>query len=106
MTLTVPPTSDETQSSEPSCLERRKTRPRIDQHVGHDLARRGVDEMRHVRGFGRVYQHLAVRAYAHALRLHADLNLADLRPLRDVDDRYGIVVLVGDVKRCCRWDPR
>ena len=60
-------------------LELGKARPRIDQHVGDHLARRGVDEMRHVGGLGRVDQDLAVRADRHALGLDADLDVAEPR---------------------------
>ena len=79
-------------------LEFGKARPRIDQHVGDDLARRGVDEMRHVGGLGGVDQDLAVRADRHALGLDADLDVADASALLEIDDGDRVVVLVGDVE--------
>ena len=69
-----------------------------DQHVGDDLARRGVDEMRHVGGLGGTDQDLAVRADRHAFRLDADLDVAHADPLFEVDDGYRVVVLVGDIE--------
>ncbi len=80
-------------------LELRETRARIHQHVRHDLTGRRVDEMRHVGRFGRVDQDLPVRAQPHALGLDADLHLADRYAACDVDDRDGVVVLVGDVEQ-------
>ncbi len=79
-------------------LEFGEARARIDQHVGDDLARRGVDEMRHVGGLGGVDQDLAVRADGHALGLDADLDVAEARALLDIDDGHRVVVLVGDVE--------
>src|SRR5207253_10299564 len=70
----------------------------IYQDVGDDLARRGVDEMRHVGGFGSIDQDLAVGADGHALRLDADLNLAETGTLFDIDDGHRVVVFVGDVE--------
>ena len=79
-------------------LELGKARTRIDQHIGDDLARLGVDEMRHVGRFGGIDQNLAVRTDAHAFRLDADLHLAERHALLHIDDRDGVVVLVGDVQ--------
>src|SRR5689334_11062770 len=82
----------------PVVLERRKARPRIHQHVGDDLARRGVDEVRHVGGLGGIDQNLAVRTDGHAFGLDTDLYVTDARALFEVDDRDRIVVLIGNVK--------
>src|SRR5205823_5487617 len=79
-------------------LELGEARAGIYQDVGDDLARRGVDEMRHVGGFGSIDQDLAVGADGHTLRLDADLNLAETGALFDVDDRHRVVVFVGDVE--------
>ena len=54
--------------------------------------------MRHVGGFGRVDQDLAVRADRHALGFDADLNVAEARALLEIDDRHRVVVLVGDIE--------
>ena len=77
MTLTVPPTSEDTHSSEPSALEFGEARTRIDQHVGDDLlvsvsmkcAMLVVSEV--------LTRILAVRADRHAFRLDADRHFAD-----------------------------
>ena len=98
MTLTVPPTSDETQSSEPSCLNSAKRGRASTRTLATISARVRVDEMRHVGRFRRVDQGLAVRTNPHAFRLDADLHLAKAAALLHVDDRDGIVVLVGDVE--------
>jgi len=45
---TVPPISDDTHNSGTVGLEFRQAWTRIDQHIRDDLARRGIDEMRHV----------------------------------------------------------
>ena len=79
-------------------LELGEARARIDQNVGDDLARLGVDEMRHVGRLGSIDQDFAVRADGHALRLDADLDLAEAGALLDVDDRHRVVVFVGDVE--------
>ena len=79
-------------------LEFGKARTRIDQDIGDDLACRGVDEMRHVGGFGRVDEDFAVRADRHAFGLDADLDFAEARAPFDIDDGHGVVVLVGDVE--------
>ncbi|MGY4326546.1 hypothetical protein ACVWWG_000960 [Bradyrhizobium sp. LB7.2] len=79
-------------------LEFGKARPRVDQNVGDDLARRGVDEMRHVGRLGRVDQRLAVRADGHALGLDANLDVAKARALLEVDHGHRVVVLVGDIE--------
>ena len=62
-------------------LELREARARIDEHVGDDPARVGVDEVRHVGGFGRVDQGLAVGADRHAFGLDPDLHVAEPRAL-------------------------
>src|SRR5512144_454863 len=54
--------------------------------------------MRHVGGLGRIDQDFSVRTEGHALRLDADLDLAETGALFDVDDRYRVVVFVGDVE--------
>ncbi len=79
-------------------LELGEPRPRVDQHIADDLARGGVDEVRHVGGLGRIDQKLAVRADRHAFRLDPDLHVADARAFGDVDDGHGVVVLVGDIE--------
>src|SRR5947199_1410878 len=68
------------------------------EYVGSDLARRGIDEMRHVGGLGGIDQGLAVRADGHALGLDADLDLAETGTLFDIDDGHRVVVFVGDVE--------
>src|SRR5438552_2244346 len=79
-------------------LELGKAWPRIDQHVGDDLARRGVDEMRHVGGLGGIDQDLAVRAEGHAFRFDADLDVPHADAILEVDDGDRVVVLVGDIE--------
>jgi hypothetical protein len=74
------------------------TVPRIDQHIGDDLARRGVDEVRHVGGFRGIDQDLAVRTDGHAFRLDADLDVTDADTLFEIDDRHCVVVLIGDIE--------
>src|SRR6185437_5706620 len=71
-------------------LELGKARPRIHQHVGNDLARGGIDEMRHVGGFGRVDQDLSIRTDRHSLGFDTDLNVAEPGALLEVDDGDGI----------------
>ena len=98
MIETVPPISEETHNSEPSCLNSAKRGRGVDQHIGDDLARRGIDEMRHVGGLGRIDQDLAIRADRHAFGFDADLDVAKPGPLLDIDDGDGVVVLVGDIE--------
>ena len=73
--------------------------PAVDQDIVGDLVGRGVDEMRHIGGFGGVDQHLAVGADAHAFRLYPDRDLGEHRTLLDVDHGHQVVVLVGDEER-------
>src|SRR5437870_13307673 len=54
--------------------------------------------MRHVGRLGSIDQDLAIRADGHALRLDADLDLAETSALLDVDDGHRVVVFVGDVE--------
>ena len=75
------------------------TRPRIDQHACHHLARRVVEEMRHVGGLGRVDDRLAVRANRHALGLDAGRYLRDHLARGHVDHRHHVVVLVRHIER-------
>ncbi len=102
MTDTVPPISEDTQSSELSFLYSAITRTRVDQHIRDNLARLGIDKMRHVGGLGCVDQDLSIRTKRHALWLDADLNVTHARAFGDVDDRNGVVILVGDVEDLAR----
>ncbi len=74
-------------------------RPRVDKDIVRHLEGRGVDEMRHVGGFGGVDEHLAVGADAHAFRLDAYGHLGQNRVLLHVEHRDHVVVLVGDIER-------
>src|SRR5262249_4940208 len=79
-------------------LELRETGPRIDQHVGHDPARLGIDEMRHIARFRRGDEDPAVRTETHAFRLDPDLHLAERSAPLQVDDRDRVVVLIGHIE--------
>ena len=58
--------------------ELRDARARVDEHVGDDLERLGVDEVRHVGRLGGVDEQRAVVAHPDPLRFDADGNLDDL----------------------------
>src|SRR6266702_7124529 len=77
----------------PVALELCEARTRIDQNIGHDRARLGIDEMRHVGGFRGIHQDLAVGADAHSLGLDPDLHVAEPGALLHVDDGDRVVVL-------------
>src|SRR5262252_9868312 len=79
-------------------LELRETGPCIDQHVGDDPARLGVDEMRHISRFRRGDENLAVRTEAHAFRFDPDLYFVQGDAPLQIDYRDRVVVLVGHVK--------
>src|ERR1700747_539872 len=79
-------------------LELREPGPRLDQHVGDDPARHGVDEMRHIGRFRRGDKSLAIRTEAHTFRLDPDLNLVERDAPFQINYRDGVVVLVGHVK--------
>src|SRR3546814_1871115 len=64
----------------------------VDQHVALDLESLGVDEVRHVGGFGGVHDGLAVGADAHALGLDADRNLRDGGTALEVYHGHQVVV--------------
>ena len=78
--------------------EQGEARPLVDENVGHDLERRGIDQMRHVGRFRGRDREPVVGRNGHTLRLHADIDLAHDLPALDVDDRRDGVVLVGDVE--------
>src|SRR3974377_1107101 len=82
----------------PVLLKHRVTRPGPDNHIGHHLAGLRIDEMSHIARFGGANHDLAVRAYGHALRFHANLDLAFLPARVDVDNGDGIVILVRDIE--------
>ncbi len=77
MTLIVPPTSDDTHSSDPSgvnCAKRGRASTRM---LATICLRLRIDQMRHVGRLGRVDEDFAVRADRHSLRLDADRDFAD-----------------------------
>src|SRR6266852_9779680 len=84
-------------------LEFGETGARIDEHVRHDLAGRGIDEMRHIARFRRVDEDLPVRTEYHSLRLDPDLHLAQWNAPFQVDHRDRVVVLVGHVENLYGW---
>ena len=55
--------------------------------------------MRHIGRLRRIDQNFTVRAHDHSLRLDADLYRSNERSAWNVDDRYRVVVFVGDVKK-------
>src|SRR5262245_59374714 len=79
-------------------LELREPGPCIDQHVGDDPARLGVDEMRHIGRLRCSDEDLTVRTEAHAFRLYADLYLVERDAPFQINYRDRVVVLVGHVK--------
>src|SRR5260221_3268613 len=64
------------------------TGPPVDEHVGDNLVRQIVDEMRHAGRLGGIDDPLAIGADADALGLDANRDLADDPTLLDVDDRH------------------
>ena len=80
-------------------LELGKARTGIDEHVGDDLARARVDEMRHVRRFGRVDEDLAVRADRPCPRARRRPALRPAALARSMSITVtSVVVFVGDVE--------
>ena len=58
--------------------------------------------MRHVRRFGRIDDHFAIGAEAHAFRLDADRNLDHHLTLFDIYGGDHIVIFIGNVEQVCR----
>src|SRR6516225_4695877 len=83
-------------------LELREPGPRIDQHVGDDPARLGVDEMRHIGRLRCSDEDLTVRTETHAFWLDAHLYLAERNAPLQVDDRDRVVVLIGHIEDLAR----
>src|SRR5215813_11192171 len=79
-------------------LELREPWPCVDQHVGDDPARLGVDEMRHIGCLRCSDEDLTFRTETHAFWLDADLYLPERDAPVQIDYRDRVVVLVGDVK--------
>ena len=79
------------------------TRPAVDQNVVDRHVGRGIDEVRHVGGFGRVHQQLPVRRNAHSLRLDTDRDLRQHLVRLDIDHSDEVIVLVGDIERIAGW---
>ena len=97
MTATVPPTSAETHTCLPSCVNVGDARARVDEDVGQHLERRRVDDVRHARRFRGGGDDLVVGADRHALRLDADLDLGQHLAAGALEHGDVAVVLVGDV---------
>ena len=99
MTATVPPISDDTQSSEPSGLKAAKRGRASTSTLATICLRLRVDEMRHIGRLGRIDENASVRAHRHAFRLDADRHVADRRLRLRVDHGDEIVVLVRHIDR-------
>jgi len=98
MILTVPPISDETQTSEPSRLNSANRGRASTKHVGDDPARLGVDEMRHIGRLRRGDEDLAIWTETHAFRFDPDLYLVKGMRRSKSDYRDRVVVLVRHVE--------